>query len=340
MSPFVDKKQIDKINLTAYNSIQEILKRRRSMVGKPRILVVDDERSIRECLSMILEDDGYVVITAKDGEDGLQKIKELGIDVVILDVWLPKMKGTQVLKEILAIKKNLPVIMISGHADIETTVELLKNGAVDFIEKPLIKGKILVTVKNALMLRILAKENEQLKQENENLREILNKVYDLKGNSKIIVELRKKILRAAKTNFNVLIQGTSDIDMELIAHMIHLQSHKSGAPFVEVNCASRDEIFGNDLSSGNLERAKQGTLFLHKIDNLDLATQEKILPLFQHNEFYHLDGDKKIKVTQRIIVSSSKNLREKVLEKSFREDLYYQLKDIVITVPSLNGLSS
>jgi len=305
------------------------------MIGKPKILVVDDERGIRESLSMILEDDGYVVITAKDGEEALQKIKELEIDAVLLDIWLPKIKGTEVLKEILSSKKKLSVIMISGHADIETTVESLKNGAVDFIEKPLIKGKILVTIKNVLMLRILAEENEQLKQENKNIREILNKVYDLKGKSKIIEELRKKILRVAKTDFNVLIQGTAESEMELIAYMIHLQSHKSGKPFLEVNCASIDlkEIFGYNLSPGKLEQANQGTLFLNNIDNLDLHTQEKILQVLQNNEFYRLDGDKKIKVTLRVIASSTKDLKEKILEKSFREDLYYRLKEVVITSP-------
>jgi len=310
------------------------------MIGKPKVLVVDDERGIRESLSMILEDDGYVVITAKDGEDALKKIKELEMDAVILDLWLPKIKGTQVLKEILSIKKNLAVIMISGHADIEIAVESLKNGAVDFIEKPLIKGKILVTLRNALRLRILEEENKQLKQENENLREILYKVYDLKGKSKIIEELRQKILRVAKTDFNVLIYGTTDIDMELIAYMIHLQSYRSGKPFVEVNCASIEpkEIFGDNLSSGKLEQVNQGTLFLNNIDNLDLSTQEKILQIIQNNEFYRLDGNKKIKVSLRVIASSTKDLKEKVLGKSFREDLYYRLKEAVITTPRLNNV--
>lgn len=277
---------------------------------QPKVLVVDDERGIRESVSMILEDDGYLVISAKDGEDALQKIKELKIDLVVLDVWLPKMKGTEVLKEILTIKKNLPVIMISGHADITTSVALLKDGAIDFIEKPLIKEKILVTIRNALRLRILEEENKQLKQENINLREILNKIYDLKGNSKKIEELRKKISRAAVTDFNVLIQGGSDTDRELVAHIIHLQSNKSGKPFVQVNCAT----------IGKLEQVSEGTLFLSNIDHLDMTAQTQILQLLQD------------KVTFRVITSANEDLKEKVLEKTFREDLYYRLKEIVITL--------
>lgn len=282
-----------------------------------KVLVVDDERSVRESLAMILEDDGYVVVSAKDGEEALQKIKELNIDLVILDVLMPKMKGTEVLKEILEIKENLPVIMISGHADIETSVASLKNGAIDFIEKPLIKGKILVTVKNALQLRILEKENKELKQQNKNLRKILNKIYDLNGNSKEIEELRRKISRAAKRDFNVLIQSASDKDSKLIAHMIHLQSNRSGKPFVYVNCADIADI--KDSS----EQANHGTLFLHNIDNLDLKAQIQLLHLLQD------------KVTFRIIASSTNDLKEKVIGKSFKEDLYYRLKEIVITIPKL-----
>jgi DNA-binding NtrC family response regulator len=285
---------------------------------KPKVLVVDDERGVREALSMILEDDGYVVVSAKDGEDALQKVKELKIDLVILDVWLPKIKGTKILKEILSIKKNLPVIMISGHADIETSVASLKNGAIDFIEKPLIKGKILTTIRNALNLRILEEENKLLKQENKNLKQILNKIYDLKGNSKEIEELRKKISRAAKTDFNVLIQGAYEADRELIAHMIHLQSNRSGRPFVQINYTAIKDSF---------EQANQGILFLHNVDNIDLEAQTKLIQLLQDN------------VTFRIIADSNENLKEKVLEKSFREDLYYRLKEIVITIPMNTKIS-
>lgn len=284
---------------------------------QPKVLVVDDERGIRESVAMILEDDGYVVVSAKDGEDALQKIKELKIDLVVLDVWLPKMKGTEVLKEILTIKENLPVIMISGHADITTSAALLKDGAIDFIEKPLIKEKILVTIRNALRLRILEEENKQLKQENINLREILNKIYDLKGNSKEIEELRKKISRGAMTDFNVLIQGGSDTDRELIAHIIHLQSNKSGKPFVQVNCTT----------IGKLEQVSEGTLFLNNIDHLNITAQTQILQLLQD------------KVTFRVITSANEDLKEKVLEKTFREDLYYRLKEIVITLPNLMSMN-
>lgn len=284
---------------------------------QPKVLVVDDERGIRESVAMILEDDGYVVVSAKDGEDALQKIKELKIDLVVLDVWLPKMKGTEVLKEILTIKENLPVIMISGHADITTSATLLKDGAIDFIEKPLIKEKILVTIRNALRLRILEEENKQLKQENINLREILNKIYDLKGNSKEIEELRKKISRGAMTDFNVLIQGGSDTDRELIAHIIHLQSNKSGKPFVQVNCTT----------IGKLEQVSEGTLFLNNIDHLNITAQTQILQLLQD------------KVTFRVITSANEDLKEKVLEKTFREDLYYRLKEIVITLPNLMSMN-
>ncbi|MEW6620487.1 MAG: response regulator [bacterium] len=281
---------------------------------QPKVLVVDDERSIRETLSMILEDDGYVVVSAKDGEDALQKIKELKIDLVILDVWLPKMKGGEVLKQIGLIKDNLPVIMISGQAEIETVVDSLKTGAIDFIEKPLIKGKILATVKNVLRLRILEQENNQLKQENKNLKQILSKVYDIKGASKEIEELRKKISRAATTNFNVLIQGKSNSDCEVVAHMIHLQSHKSGQPFIKAKVEDLELI----LSTGKWEQA---TLFVNNIDEIDLSTQAKILQILQD------------RVVFRIIASCREDLKNKIEKKTFREDLYYLLKEITIKMP-------
>ena len=321
-----------------------------------KVLVVDDERGIRESLTMILEDDGYIVVSAKDGEEALQKIKELKIDLVILDVWLPKIKGTELLKEILSIKENLPVIMISGHGDIETVGICLKNGAIDFIEKPLLKGKILVTVRNALNLRILEKENNRLKQENENFIHTLNKVYDLKGNSKEIEELRRKISRAAGTDFNVLIQGGEETDRALVAHMIHLQSNKRGKPFVQIDCAviSHDEFCGCPSSPGKLEQANQGTLFLNNIAQLDLPTQTMIFQALADNEFCRTDnkehgvlstehGAKKIKtpcsmlhapcyLDVRVIAASMENLEERVHAKTFRQDLYYRLKEITIIV--------
>ncbi|MDI6736280.1 MAG: sigma 54-interacting transcriptional regulator [bacterium] len=297
-----------------------------------KVLVVDDERGIRESLAMILEDDGYIVVSARDGEEALQKIKELKIDLVILDVWLPKIKGTELLKELLAIKENLPVIMISGHGDIETAGESLKNGAIDFIEKPLIKAKILVTVRNALNLRILEKENNRLQQENENFLQMLNKVYDLKGDSQGIEELRRKISRAAGTDFNVLIQGGEETQGELIAHMIHLQSNKRGKPFVGVNCAviSPDELCGCPSRPGKLEEANQGTLFLNNIDQLDLPAQAMIFKTLADNEFSVTDNATKINPGIRVIAASLENLEERVRTKTFRQDLYYRLKEITI----------
>lgn len=275
---------------------------------QPKVLVVDDERGIRESLAMILEDDGYVVVSAKDGEEALQKVKELKIDLVILDVWLPKIKGTEVLKEILSIKENLPVIMISGHGDMETVGASLKNGAIDFIEKPLIKAKILVTVRNALRLRILEQENNRLKQENENFIHMLNKGYQLKGNGKEIEELRQKISRAAGTDFNVLIQGGEEKKNELVAAMIHLQSNKRGKPFVQVDCAvtSQDEL------AAKLVEANQGTLFLNNIDQLNLSTQAMIFTALAEKPIF------------RVIAASKEDLKESAI----RQDLYYRLKEI------------
>ncbi len=297
-----------------------------------KVLVVDDERGIRESLAMILEDDGYIVVSARDGEEALQKIKELKIDLVILDVWLPKIKGPELLKEILSIKENLPIIMISGHGDIETAGDCLKNGAIDFIEKPLIKGKILVTVRNALNLRILEKENNRLKQENENFLSMLNKVYDLKGVGKEIEELRQKISRAAGTNFNVLIQGGQETDRALVPHMIHLQSNKRGKPFVEVDCAVSppDELWGCSSRLSKLEQANQGTLFLNNIDQLDLPNQAMLFKALADNEFCRSDNEVKIKLDVRVIAASKEDLEEMVRAKTFRQDLYYRLKEITI----------
>ena len=307
------------------------------------VLIVDDEEGIRESLAGIFEDEGYVVLTAGSGEETLRVLKDQSPDVILLDVWLKGMDGIQTLKEIKDQKPDLPVIMISGHGNIELAVKATRTGAYDFLEKPLSLERVLLVARRAL-------EKRTLEMENRALRENLVKKWKLIGTSQKINQLREQIDMAAKSNGRVLILGESGSGKELVAHTLHENSSRSGKPFVEMNCAAipqeliESELFGHEKGSftgaferkkGKFELADEGTLFLDEVGDMSSSTQSKVLRVIETQEFQRVGGSKNIKVDVRIISATNKDLFEEVKKANFREDLLYRLNVIPIIVPPL-----
>ncbi|MBM4146059.1 MAG: sigma-54-dependent Fis family transcriptional regulator [Nitrospira sp.] len=307
------------------------------------VLIVDDEEGIRESLAGIFEDEGYVVLTAGSGEETLKVLKDQSPDVILLDVWLKGMDGIQTLKEIKDRKPDLPVIMISGHGNIELAVKATRTGAYDFLEKPLSLERVLLAARRALEKRTLEMENRALKQD-------LVKKWKLIGNSQKIKQLREQIDMAAKSNGRVLILGESGSGKELVAHTLHESSSRADKPFVEMNCAAipqeliESELFGHEKGSftgaferkkGKFELADEGTLFLDEVGDMSLSTQSKVLRVIETQEFQRVGGSKNIKVDVRIISATNKDLFEEVKKANFREDLLYRLNVIPIIVPPL-----
>ncbi|SPQ01627.1 Nitrogen assimilation regulatory protein NtrX [Candidatus Sulfobium mesophilum] len=312
-------------------------------MAKAVILVVDDEEGIRVTLSGIFEDEGYEAATAGSGEEALRIAREINPDIVILDVWLSGMDGIQTMEELRAWNPDLPVIIISGHANIELAVKATKIGAYDILEKPLSMEKILLSVHRAL-------EKRNLEIENRALRENLSRKTKLVGNSAKINQLREQIKMAAASNSRVLILGESGSGKELVAHMLHENSPRSHKPFIEVNCAAipqeliESELFGHEKGSftgafemkkGKFEQADGGTLFLDEIGDMSLQTQAKVLRVIETQEFQRVGGNKNIKVDVRIISATNKDLSEEVKREVFREDLFFRLNVIPIKVPAL-----
>lgn len=310
---------------------------------EPLVLIVDDEEGIRESLSGIFEDEGYGVITAETGEDAIRILKEQAPDLVLLDVWLPKMDGIQALQEIKALKKDMPVIMISGHGNIEVAVKATKIGAYDFLEKPLSLERVLLSSRRAL-------EKSALERENRALKESLVSKWRLVGESPPIVALREQIEMAARSNSRVLITGESGSGKELVARLLHGMSNRSEKPFIEVNCAAipheliESELFGHEKGSftgafekkkGKFEMADGGTLFMDEIGDMSLQTQAKVLRAIETQEFQRVGGSANIRVDVRIIAATNKNLEEEVKKESFRSDLFFRLNVIPIAIPSL-----
>ncbi len=310
---------------------------------KPVVMIVDDEESIRETLSGIFEDEGFEPVTAGSGEKALGLAKEAAPDIVILDVWLSGMDGIETMKGIREINPELPVIIISGHANVELAVKATKIGAYDFLEKPLSMEKILLAVNRAL-------EKKNLEIENRNLRENLLKKWQLVGDSVKMQQLRGQIKLAAASNSRVLILGESGSGKELVAHLLHENSPRAGRPFVEVNCAAipqeliESELFGHEKGSftgafekkkGKFELADGGTLFLDEIGDMSLQTQAKVLRAVETQEFQRVGGDKNIKVDVRIISATNKHLDEEVKNGNFRSDLFFRLNVIPLKVPAL-----
>ncbi len=312
-------------------------------MSKSVVMIVDDEESIRETLSGIFEDEGYETVAAASGEEGLRAAKESGPDIVLLDIWLSGMDGIETLKELREEYPDLPVIIISGHANIELAVKATRIGAYDILEKPLSMEKVLLTVYRAL-------EKRNLELENRTLRRNLEKRWKMVGNSTKMEHLREQIKMAAASNGRVLILGESGCGKELVAHCLHENSQRAGRPFVEVNCAAipqeliESELFGHEKGSftgafetkkGKFEQANNGTLFLDEIGDMSLQTQAKVLRVIETQEFQRVGGNKNIKVDVRIISATNKELNEEVKKERFREDLYFRLNVVPIKVPPL-----
>ena len=309
----------------------------------PLVLIVDDEEGIRESLSVILEDEGYRVVSAGSGEDALVILQEQFPDLIILDVWLPGMDGIQVLQEIAALKRGVPVIMISGHGNIEVAVKATRIGAYDFLEKPLSLERVVLSVRRAL-------ERSALEKENRDLKENLTRKWKLIGDSPPMRTLCAQIEMAAQSNSRVLITGESGSGKELVARLLHTKSSRRERPFVELNCAAmpyeliESELFGHEKGSftgafekkkGKFELADTGTLFLDEIGDMSLQTQSKVLRVIETQDFQRVGGNTTIKVDVRIIAATNKDLTEEVKRGKFRDDLFFRLNVVPIVVPPL-----
>ncbi|OAG28077.1 sigma-54-dependent transcriptional regulator [Thermodesulfatator autotrophicus] len=307
-----------------------------------KILVIDDEEAILESLADILEDEGYQVLTALNATEGLEKIKQEPVDLLILDVWLPDQDGLKLLKSLKKDLPDLPVIVISGHGTVETAVKAIKLGAFDFLEKPLSYDRVVVSVANALKFRALKEENITLKKHLTG--------PGITGQSKAIQELREAIKRVAQTDATVLITGESGVGKEVAARMIHALSRRAEKPFVAVNCAAipedliESELFGHEKGAftgafsskkGKFDLANGGTIFLDEIGDMSLSAQAKVLRVLQEKCFERVGGTKTITVDVRVIAATNKNLTEEIKKGRFREDLYYRLNVIPIHIPPL-----
>ena len=310
---------------------------------KPRILVIDDEEGVRKSLRMILEYDGYDVTEAATGEEGVKLIEREAPDLVFLDIKMPGMDGLEVLQKVRHLMEAMPVVVISGHGDINTAVEATKLGAFDFIGKPPERDRILVTVRNAV-------DTRRLKTENKGYRRDAEKKHQIVGDSPSLAAVRSAIQKAAPTNATVLIWGESGVGKELVARAIHRESLRRDGQFVQVNCAAipdeliESELFGHEKGSftgatdrqiGKFEQADKGTIFLDEVGDMSLKTQAKVLRVLQEQELERLGSNKVIKVDVRVIAATNKNLEEEIDKNTFREDLFYRLNVVPIHVPAL-----
>jgi two-component system, NtrC family, nitrogen regulation response regulator NtrX len=309
-----------------------------------KILVIDDERSIRNTLKDILEYEKYEVDLAEDGKKGLEAVKQTEYDIILCDIKMPGMDGIEVLEQLNLIAQDTPVVMISGHGNIDTAVESIKKGAYDFIEKPLDLNRLLITIRNAMDKSTLVSETKILKKK-------VSKKFDIIGESVAIKKVIGMADRVAPTEARVLITGSNGTGKELVARRIHDQSNRSSQEFVEVNCAAipseliESELFGHEKGSftsavkqrkGKFEQASGGTLFLDEIGDMSLSAQAKVLRALQENIISRVGGDKPIKVDVRVVAATNKNLSVEIENGRFREDLYHRLSVILIHVPSLN----
>jgi two-component system, NtrC family, nitrogen regulation response regulator NtrX len=312
----------------------------------PNILIIDDERSIRSTLREILEYEKFKVDDAEDGQAGLDKLSKNQYDVVLCDIKMPKVDGLDVLEKILEREDDIPVIMISGHGNIETAVEALKKGAYDFIEKPLDLNRILVSVRNALDRTTLVEETKVLKRKISK-----GKNYEIIGESQAIKDIKAMIEKVAPSEARVLITGGNGSGKGLVARQIHEKSSRAEAPFIEVNCAAipseliESELFGHEKGAftsaiktrnGKFEQADGGTLFLDEIGDMSLSAQAKVLRALQENKISRVGGDKDFSVNVRVLAATNKDLRAEIDKGNFREDLFHRLSVILIHVPSLN----
>ncbi len=311
-----------------------------------KILIIEDEAAIRRVLTKILseESDTYQVDEAEDGAQGFEKIKNTDYDLVLCDIKMPKMDGEELLEAVKKIKPEIPIVMISGHGDMETAINTMRLGAFDYISKPPDLNRLLNTVRNAL-------DKKQLVVENKILKKKVSKNYEMIGNSEPINHIKAIIEKVAQTDARVLITGPNGTGKELVAHQLHQKSERANFPIIEVNCAAipseliESELFGHIKGAftsavkdraGKFEAADGGTIFLDEIGDMSLAAQAKVLRALQENLIQRVGADKDIKVNVRVIAATNKDLKKEIEEGRFREDLYHRLAVILIKVPALN----
>jgi DNA-binding NtrC family response regulator len=309
-----------------------------------KILVIDDERAIRNTLKEVLEYENHQVDLAEDGPTGLEMFAANSYDVILCDIKMSKMDGLEVLFKITETATDIPVIMISGHGNIDTAVEAIKKGAYDFLEKPLDLNRLLITIRNAMDKSRLVSQTQVLKNK-------VSKMYEMVGESEAINMVKSMIDKIAPTEARVLITGANGTGKELVAHQIHEKSSRAKGPFVEVNCAAipseliESELFGHEKGSftsaikqriGKFEQANGGTLFLDEIGDMSLSAQAKVLRALQENKITRVGSDKDIHVNVRVITATNKNIKKEIENNTFREDLYHRLSVILIHVPTLN----
>lgn len=311
-----------------------------------RILIIEDEAAIRRVLTKILseESDTYIVEDAEDGIQGLEKIKNNDYDLVLCDIKMPKMDGVELLEAVKKIKPEIPMVMISGHGDMETAIQTMRLGAFDYISKPPDLNRLLNTVRNAL-------DKKQLVVENKILKKKVSKNYEMIGESEAINHIKLMIEKVAKTEARVLITGPNGTGKELVAHQLHEKSERANFPLIEVNCAAipseliESELFGHVKGAftsavrdraGKFEAADKGTIFLDEIGDMSLSAQAKVLRALQESMITRVGADKDIKVDVRVVAATNKDLKTEIAEGRFREDLYHRLAVILIKVPALN----
>ena len=311
-----------------------------------KILIIEDEAAIRRVLTKILseENDSYKVEEAEDGLLGIEKVKNEDYDLILCDIKMPKMDGVEVLEAVKKIKPEIPMVMISGHGDLETAINTMRLGAFDYISKPPDLNRLLNTVRNAL-------DKKQLVVENKILKKKVSKNYEMIGNSEAINHIKTMIDKVAPTDARVLITGPNGTGKELVAHQLHERSERCNAPIIEVNCAAipseliESELFGHVKGAftsavkdraGKFEAADGGTIFLDEIGDMSLSAQAKVLRALQENLIQRVGADKDIKVNVRVVAATNKDLKKEIQEGRFREDLYHRLAVILIKVPALN----
>jgi len=310
----------------------------------PTILIIDDERAIRNVLKDILGNEGFKVDEAADGEEGLKKFTSGSYDVVLCDIKMPKLDGIEFLQKVTELNTDTPVIMISGHGNIETAVDAVKKGAYDYISKPPDLNRLLITIRNAMDRTNLVQETKVLKRK-------VSKVQEIIGESEAILRIKETIEKVAPTDARVLVTGENGSGKELVARWLHEKSNRVQGPIIEVNCAAipseliESELFGHEKGSftsaikqriGKFEQANGGTLFLDEIGDMSLSAQAKVLRALQEGKITRVGGDKEIAVDVRVVAATNKDLLKEVEEKNFRLDLYHRLGVILIHVPSLN----
>jgi len=312
-----------------------------------KILVIDDEKSIRNTLREILEYEKFKVDDAPDGMQGIEKISKNKYDIILCDIKMPEMDGIEVLEKAQSIT-HTPIVMISGHGNIETAVEAIKKGAFDYIAKPLDLNRLLITIRNALDKSNLINETQKLKRQ-------VSKAYEMVGESEEIIKIKELIEKVAPTDARVLITGENGTGKEIVAHWLHEKSNRVNAPFIEVNCAAipseliESQLFGHEKGSftsaikqrkGDFEQANGGTLFLDEIGDMSLSAQAKVLRALQENKITRVGGEKEISVNVRVIAATNKNISEELKNGNFREDLYHRISVILINVPPLKDRKS